>query len=144
MILLDVNVLVAAFLREHSHHASVRPWFDTAMATEDAVVVPDHSWIGFLRIVTNPRIFPKPATMIAALAFLDSVSKNSAYRAAPALGTDWAGFAGLTIDARVHGNLVPDAYLAAVALRLACPVATMDRDFRRFPGLVVIDPTPPS
>lgn len=140
MIVLDVNVLVAAFLREHSHHALVRSWFDTVMATEDAVVVPDHTWVGFLRIVTNSRIFAEPAPLTQALAFLEAVSGNSAYRAAPALG-GWSGFAGLAVEARVSGNLVPDAYLAAVALQLACPIASMDRDFRRFPGLRVVDPT---
>jgi predicted nucleic acid-binding protein len=33
-----------------------------------------------------------------------------------------------------------DAHLAALALEHGAAVATTDRDFRRFPGLRVIDP----
>ena len=33
------------------------------------------------------------------------------------------------------GKLIPDAYLAALALEHGCEVVTADKDFRRFPGL---------
>lgn len=37
-------------------------------------------------------------------------------------------------------NLVPDAYIATVAITHGCPVATFDRDFRRFDDLTVVTP----
>ena len=37
------------------------------------------------------------------------------------------------VDARA--KLIPDAYLAALALEHGCEVVTTDKDFRRFPGL---------
>lgn len=43
-------------------------------------------------------------------------------------------------EAAISGNLVPDAYLAAVALAHGCRVATADRGFARFPGLDWFDP----
>ena len=33
------------------------------------------------------------------------------------------------------GKLIPDAYLAALALEHGCEVVSTDKDFRRFPGL---------
>ena len=33
------------------------------------------------------------------------------------------------------GKLIPDAYLAALALEHGCEFISTDKDFRRFPGL---------
>jgi len=43
-------------------------------------------------------------------------------------------------DRGITGNLVPDSYLAALALAHGCRVATADRGFARFPGLDWFDP----
>jgi predicted nucleic acid-binding protein len=37
--------------------------------------------------------------------------------------------------AGVTANLVPDAYLAVLAIEHGCEFITADRDFSRFPGL---------
>lgn len=37
--------------------------------------------------------------------------------------------------AQATGNLVPDTYLAAVAIKHGGELASADRDFERFPGL---------
>ncbi len=141
MIVLDVNVLLAAFRQDHPHHAPVRPWFEQTLARETAVVVPDLVWVGFLRIVTNDHVFAVPSPIGEAIAFLEAVTETASYVPVAGLSRGWSGFAGLAVEARAAGNLVPDAYVAAVADALACPVATMDRDFRRFPGLTVVDPS---
>lgn len=38
-------------------------------------------------------------------------------------------------DGGVRGNLVPDAWLAALAIESGSEWITTDRDFTRFPGL---------
>jgi hypothetical protein len=43
-------------------------------------------------------------------------------------------------SAGVRGNLVPDAYLAALAIESGAEWITTDGDFRRFPGLKVRHP----
>jgi predicted nucleic acid-binding protein len=43
-------------------------------------------------------------------------------------------------DHGIRGNLVPDAYLAALAVSHGCRLATSDRGFARFPGLDFFDP----
>jgi predicted nucleic acid-binding protein len=43
-------------------------------------------------------------------------------------------FTGLCRTAGVKGNLVPDAYLAALAIESGSEWITTDRDFSRFPG----------
>jgi predicted nucleic acid-binding protein len=47
----------------------------------------------------------------------------------------WAVFIGLCQQAGIKGNLVPDAYLAALAIESGSEWITTDRDYSRFPGL---------
>ena len=47
----------------------------------------------------------------------------------------WEIFRGLCVDAGAKGNLVPDAYLAAMVIESGCEWITTDRDFSRFKGL---------
>lgn len=139
MIVIDVNVLVAAFLRDHPHHDRALPYL-TGVLTDDEVVVPDAVWSGFLRIVTNPRIFDRPATATAATDFVRSVCGSARYRNAPGLTDGIEPFLRLLVDADAAADLVPDAYIASVAFAHGCAVASFDRDFRRFDGLRLVSP----
>lgn len=47
----------------------------------------------------------------------------------------WEIFEGLCRAAEAKGNLVADAYLAALAIESGSEWITSDRDFSRFPGL---------
>jgi len=50
-------------------------------------------------------------------------------------GTHWARFAELCRQLRLRGNLVPDAYRAALALEQGAQLVTFDGGFGRYPGL---------
>ena len=60
MIVLDVNVVLAAHRSDHPHHAIVRPWFESLLAQGATFGVPDLVWGSFIRIATNRRIFVEP------------------------------------------------------------------------------------
>ncbi len=47
------------------------------------------------------------------------------------------------LDAQVSGPLVTDAALAALAIEQGATLCSTDRDFRRFEGLKLVDPTRP-
>jgi predicted nucleic acid-binding protein len=47
----------------------------------------------------------------------------------------WDIFTRLCRAAEARGNLVPDAYLAALAIESGSDWITTDRDYSRFPGL---------
>jgi predicted nucleic acid-binding protein len=55
----------------------------------------------------------------------------------------WSLFLKLCHKADCHGNMVQDAYLAALALEHGCGWITTDRDFARFPELVWRHPLNP-
>lgn len=140
MIVVDVNIMVAAFRLDHPHHSIVRPWFDRQLESVESLVVPDLVWTGFVRVVTSKRIFTIPATIDVALDFVDAVRAQPCYTAVPVLPNVLDVFGVVCRTQQVSGNLVTDAYIASVALTLGAPVATLDRDFRRFESLKIIEP----
>lgn len=96
---------------------------------------------GFLRIVTNARVYADPAPTSEALAFVDAVRLGRRRRWIGVTGAVWTTFAALVdSDPQLRGNLVPDAWLAALALAHGGRIATADRGFGRFAGLDWFDP----
>lgn len=90
---------------------------------------------GFLRTVTNPRVFPTPTPIRKALEFAATVrGQPNCVHISPG-PRHWEIFGRLCSTAGVKGNLVPDAYLAALAIESGSEWITTDRDFARFPGL---------
>lgn len=90
---------------------------------------------GFLRIATHPRIFQPPAPIEAALGFANAFrTQPNAVMIAPGV-RHWEIFQRLCREAGAKGNLVPDAWLAALAIESGCEFITTDRDFARFQGL---------
>lgn len=141
MILPDVNVLVYAYRREAEDHDTYAAWLTTVVAGQDELALADHCLTGFLRIVTNPRIFGAPAPTAEALAFVDRLRRSRRGRPVAATPATWDVFAGhVAQDRGIRGNLVPDAYLAALAVSHGCRLATADRGFARFTGLEFFDP----
>lgn len=89
----------------------------------------------FIRIVTHPRIWSPPATIEEAFAFVDTIIEQpNCVHVVPGRG-HWSIFERLCKAARARGNLVPDAYLAALAIESGSEWVTTDRDYARFPGL---------
>lgn len=141
MILPDVNVLVYAFRREADDHERYAAWLAEVVAGGDEVALHDPCLIGFVRIVSNPRVVPTPAPTALALEFVARIRTARRCRWLPAGPAPWSRLGELVDgDRGIGANLVPDAYLAAVALTHGCRLATADRGFARFPGLDWYDP----
>jgi toxin-antitoxin system PIN domain toxin len=112
-----------------------RAWLQAAFASDEPVAVSELVLSGFIRVVTHPRVFDPPDTVEAALVFTDAVrSQPTAIPVAPG-DRHWTIFERLCLAAGVKGNLVPDAYLAALAIETGSELITTDRDFTRFAGL---------
>ena len=90
---------------------------------------------GFLRIVTHPRIFADPTPLDVALAFVEEIRSRPNCGAVNPGKRHWSIFTELCIAAGARGNLVPDAWLAALVIESGAEWVTSDRDYARFPGL---------
>ena len=135
MILPDVNVLLYAYDEEAPRHAEYRQWLDRIIKGDERFGLSELVLSGFLRIVTNPRVFDPPSTIDEALKFtgvLRSQPHCVLLHPGPA---HWDIFARLCQKTEAKGNIVADAYLAALAIETGSEWITTDRDFSRFPGL---------
>jgi toxin-antitoxin system PIN domain toxin len=136
----DVNVLVYAHRAELPEHAACRRWLEDLVNADAAFGLADVVLSGFLRVVTHPRIFGPPTPLD------DALSEADALRAQPNRvplepgPRHWPIFERLCRDSRAKGNLVADAYLAALAIESGCEWVTTDRDYAAFPGLRVRSP----
>ncbi len=140
MIVLDVNILIAGYREDHPHHERARPWLTDTIASGTAIGVPDIVWVGFLRLCTNPRVFPVASTIAEALAFIRALTAAPGYVHLGGLRDNIDPLLQTVASANAAGNLTTDAYIATIALSLAADVATFDRDFRRFDELRIIEP----
>jgi len=131
----DVNILVNAHRQEASHHERYRDWLDDARhADEPLGLIPVVS-SGFLRIVTHPRIFKEPTPLAQALAFIETLRESPSTIPVIPGERHWDLFTGLCARVGATGNIVPDAFLAALAIEQSATWITADRGFARFPGL---------
>ena len=143
MILPDVNVLVSAFRREAVDHDRYATWLSSALVRSELALV-ETVLLGVIRIVTSPRIMADPAPTPLALRFADALRAAPRARALAPTAATWECFRTIaTRDVQVRGALVPDAWLAALALSHGCQVATADRGFARFEGLDWFVPVEP-
>jgi hypothetical protein len=88
-----------------------------------------------VRVVTSPRVLRSPDALELALEFCQGVrNQPNAVPVAPG-PRHWDIFTRLCREVRARGNLVPDAYFAALAIESGSEWITTDRDYARFPGL---------
>lgn len=135
MILPDVNVLVYAHRQDGPEYPRYREWLDEVTGSEEAFGLADIVLSGFLRVVTHPRIFVHPTPLEVAVRFAEALrALPNCVPIAPG-PRHWSIFCRLCRETTAKGNLVPDAFLAALAVESGSEWITTDRGFSRFPGL---------
>lgn len=135
MILADVNVLIYAHREDAPDHPRFRAWIQNVIASPEAFGISDLVLSGFLRVVTHPRIFSPPTPLPRALEFCNFLREQRNSVSITPGERHWAIFTDLCSRARAAGNLVADAYFAALAIESGSEWITTDRDYSRFPGL---------
>ena len=135
MILVDANILIYAHISSFAQYPIVRHWLDQQLNGSGPVGLPWVSLLAFLRLVTNPRVFEHPEPIGDAwrasrswLACETAWIPQPTERHAELLGE-------ISRAAWLHGNLVPDAHLAALAVEHGLTLCSTDGDFARFRGL---------
>lgn len=135
LILPDINVLVYAHREDTPHHPAFRDWLDRIINGIEAYGMADIVLSGFIRIVTHPRVFNPPSSLDQALHFVDQIRNQPQCVLIEPGPRHWEIFKQLCKKVNAKGNLVPDAYLAALAIESGSEWITTDRDYSRFPEL---------
>lgn len=129
----DVNVLIAASRSDHPHHKTAFACLDealTACADGASLKLMPMVVAGFLRLVTNSKIFKHPTPVEEAVGFVDALLAVPGVELA-SLGAEWPMLRQLCIEKNLTANDVPDAWLAAAVIQLGEHLVTFDTDFRR-------------
>ena len=116
-------------------HEQYREWLEATINSDAAYGMSDLVLSGFLRVVTHPRVFQVPSTLADASKFAAQV-RDQPNRVGVTPGSHhWEIFTQLCEASGAKGNLLADAFLAAMAIEHGCEWISTDHDFSRFPGL---------
>lgn len=134
MILVDVNLLVYAKMEGMQQHDPARAWFEGKLSGVAGVGLPWSSLLGFVRLVSNRRIFRNPMSVQAAWDQVDEWRRlGNVFTPDPA--DRYPAILAALLPEAGRAELVPDAHLAALAIEYGLTLQTTDHDFARFSGL---------
>ena len=120
MILMDVNILVYAHREDTPDHPASRDWVEDTINSGSAYGVSELGLRGFMRVVTHPKVCERPTPLAVALDVVNQIRCQPhavPIRPGP---RHWAIFEKLLCASDATGNLVPDAYHAALAIASGC------------------------
>ena len=135
MILPDVNVLVHAFRSDSTDHDLCRGWLSRILNGNSRYGISPQVLSGVIRVTTHPRIFVQPSPLSEAIAFCDTLVAPSHCVLIQPTAQHWEIFTRLCKAGDARGNLVSDAWYAALAIESGCEWITLDRDYARFADL---------
>ena len=135
MKIVDLNILLYVVNPDAPHHDRIVEWWEEALNGDETIGLAWAVVVGFLRISTNPRIFPNPLSPEQAVDRIDAWLALDVVSLVTETRDQWPMLRGLLTDAGVVGALVADANLAALATTHGATLASCDGDFARFEQL---------
>ena len=138
--LVDANILLFAADENSRFHPTARQWLEDTLRGTERVGLPWQSLGAFLRLSTNPRVYPRPLAPEVAWAQVRTwLALDTVW--VPSPGSSYAEILGrLVLGYDIRGNLVPDAQLAALGLEHGLAICSADTDFARFTGIEWVNP----
>lgn len=138
---IDTNILVYAEIISSAHHHRALVLLTELAGDPRPWAIPWPCIYEFLRVVTHPRVFHPPVPMERALSDLGQILGSPSLRLLSETPRHAEIMERVLEGGNVSGNLTHDAHIAALCLEHGVSeLLTGDRDFRRFPGLSVVDP----
>lgn len=140
MTLVDANILLHAYNSTSPDNAKARRWLEAALSGAEPVCLAWITILAFLRIATNPRVFEHPFSIAEAVTLVSEWLEQPPVVMLDPQERHWQILRDLLSEAQAKGPLVMDAHLAALAIEHGAVLATVDKDFTRFPGLKLFNP----
>jgi toxin-antitoxin system PIN domain toxin len=135
MILPDVNVLIEAFRPDAKMHKECSDWLEDVVNGPSAYGISPQVLSSVVRILTNRRALNPPQSLQTVLTFCNRLIEQPRSHMILPGPRHWEIFSNLCLEVDARGDLVADAWFAALAIESGCEWITLDRDFARFPRL---------
>ena len=135
MIIPDINLLIYAYDAGSRFHKKARPWWQACLSERDVVGLPWAVLLGFLRIITSPKIFLNPMPVAEAVDHVESWLERPQVQIVHAGARHRDLVLGYLREFGTAGNLTTDTHLAALAVEHQATLLTTDADFTRYSGL---------
>ena len=140
MILPGVNLLIYAHDSGSRWHSAAKAWWENCLSGTETVGLPWAVSLGFIRLITNPRIFERPLPVESAIRRVRSWLERPQVQILQP-GPRHADLVfSLLIQLGTAASMTTDAHLAALAQEHQASLHTADTDFARFPGLRWMNP----
>jgi uncharacterized protein len=140
VIVVDANLLIYSSVTSLPQHTASHRWLDRQINELPRVGLPWASLLAFVRLVSNPKLFPGALSVRKAWEHVEGwLSWPSVWipspteRHAEILGS-------LLSQPGMTHNAVPDAHLAALAIEHDLTFCSSDGGFSRFAGLRLENP----
>jgi len=135
MILPDVNLLLYAHDMSSRHHPAAMDWWNGVLAGSEGVGLAWVTTLGFVRLITSPRVFLHPMRPEDAMERLAEWLQLPHFHFVTEADTHLEKLRSLLTELGTAGNLTTDAHLATLAITRGYVLHSSDSDFARFPGL---------
>jgi toxin-antitoxin system PIN domain toxin len=135
VILPDVNILIYAFRSDAERHRDYKQWLEDAINQPSAFGISPQVLASFMRICTHARIFAHPSSLEDSFSFCSALLKHPNATVLVPGEKHWSLFEMLCHNSKATGNLLQDAWFAALAIESGCEWISTDRDYARFDGL---------
>lgn len=135
MILPDVNILLYAFRSDAPQHPQYHRWLEELLSADAPFGISPQVLSSVVRISTNSRVYRQPSGIQEAVEFCRVLTQIDTCTLVQPSERHWAIFLDLCLKTKAKGNLVQDAWFAALAIESGCEWITNDGDYAKFPGL---------
>lgn len=140
MILPDVNLLIHAHNSDSPVHVQAKNCWDTCLAGSEGVGLAWVTLLGFIRIITHPRILNAPLHVREVNKRLDTWLELPHVHIPQPSDRHFERLRTTLDQLGTAGNLTTDAHLATLAIERGYTLYSTDQDFGRFKGLKWVNP----
>ena len=141
MIAVDSNLLVYSVRRDSPFHAGTRSVVRNLAESGRPWAIAWPSIHEFPAVITHPKIYRPPTPLVDAILQVDYWMESPTLQLLGEQANYWEHLRSMLTMSKVGGPMVHDARIAAICrTHGVTELLTADRDYSRFPGLLLRNP----
>lgn len=140
MLVVDVNILVAAAFVTHPSHRAAKEFLEDALQAGGVIGIPSICASGYLRLATDRRVIDPPRRAVEARTFIDALLASPAASIIDPGPRHWGIFTELIDRYDPKSADMTDLYIGAMVLERGATLVSFDRGFASYPEIRCLNP----